>query len=91
MWSKCPCVTRIAAQRAPHRGERAADRRRVTARVDDDRLGAPPRRPDEVRVRPDRPELELVDGEASSSVAGYASLAGLRRFCCWRQTSESMK
>ena len=44
-------------------GERLPDRGGIAARVDHDRLGRLGGRPDEIRVGPDRPELELVDGE----------------------------
>ena len=43
--------------------ERAQDRRRIAARIDDDGLVGRGRGPHEVRVGPDRAELELIDGE----------------------------
>ena len=45
------------------------------------------RRADEIGVRPDRPELELVDLEAHRG--DYEPRA--MRFCCWRHTTRSMK
>ena len=60
-WSQWPCVIRIAAQRAPISASREPDRRRVAARVDDDRLRRAALGPDEVAVRPDRAERELFD------------------------------
>ena len=71
------------------RRERAPDRGCIAARVDHDRLRRRRRRADEIGVRPDRPELELVDLEAHRGASLYAPLA--RRFCVWRHTTRSMK
>ena len=62
--------------------ERRLDRGGITARIDNHRLRRARRRADEVRVRPDRPELELVDLEAhrgTTSPGPCASAAGATR------------
>ena len=62
-WSKWLCVSRIAAQVAPELGEREPDLGGVRPGIDHGGLGRAPVGADEVAVRPDLPERELVNGE----------------------------
>ena len=63
MWSMSVCVTRIAAGSRSHARELEADRRRIVAGIDHDRLGGSPLASHDVAVAAIRAHHEGVDDD----------------------------